>query len=163
MKKIRSRREEERQQPSPSPSHPPAFGRIDEWTGKDKNCSKCPSLVVLSKKNLSTALNLRCHRTRLRCYPHRTHEKSLVLAAELAAALAFLGSAKIATVATGCLVVCNVVLPQAVLHNLLSLSNVQTYLTLHSFNRRFLGLDTECGNQRSELLDVNHNQNSFAK
>ena len=26
----------------------------------------------------------------------------------------------------------------------------------------FLGLDAECGDQRCELLDVNHNQNSFA-
>jgi hypothetical protein len=48
------------------------------------------------------------------------------------------------------------------LHNLLSFSNVQTCLTLLSLNRRFLGLDAECGDQRCELLDVNHNQNSFA-
>ena len=27
---------------------------------------------------------------------------------------------------------------------------------LHSLNRRFLGLDAERGNQRGELLDVNH-------
>ena len=26
----------------------------------------------------------------------------------------------------------------------------------------FLGLDAECGDQRCQLLDVNHNQNSFA-
>ena len=31
-----------------------------------------------------------------------------------------------------------------------------------SINRIFLGLDAECGNQRCQLLDVNHNQNSFA-
>ena len=43
------------------------------------------------------------------------------------------------------------------LHNLLSLSNIQTSLILHSLNRRFLGLDAECGDQRCQLLDVNHN------
>ena len=48
------------------------------------------------------------------------------------------------------------------LNNLLSFGNVQTSLTLHSLNRRFLGLDAECGDQRCQLLDVNHNQNSFA-
>ena len=48
------------------------------------------------------------------------------------------------------------------LNNLLSFGNVQTSLTLHSLNRRFLGLDAECGDQRGQLLDVNHNQNSFA-
>ena len=48
------------------------------------------------------------------------------------------------------------------LYNLLSLGNAQTSLTLPSLNRRFLGLDAERGDQRSELLDVNHNQNSFA-
>ena len=48
------------------------------------------------------------------------------------------------------------------LYNLLSFGIVQTSLTLHSLNRRFLGLDAECGDQRSQLLDVNHNQNSFA-
>ena len=31
------------------------------------------------------------------------------------------------------------------LNNLLSFGNVQTSLTLHSLNRRFLGLDAECG------------------
>ena len=43
------------------------------------------------------------------------------------------------------------------LHNLLSFGNVQTSLTLLSLNRRFLGLDAECGDQRGQLLDVNHN------
>ena len=43
------------------------------------------------------------------------------------------------------------------LHNLLTFSNVQTSLTLHSLNRRFLGLDAECGDQGCQLLDVNHN------
>ncbi len=43
------------------------------------------------------------------------------------------------------------------LHNLLSFSNVQTCLTLLSLNRRFLGHDEERGDQRSRLLDVNHN------
>ena len=43
------------------------------------------------------------------------------------------------------------------LHNLLSLSNIQTSLILHSLNRRFLGLYAERGDQRCELLDVNHN------
>ena len=33
------------------------------------------------------------------------------------------------------------------LNNLLSFGNVQTSLTLHSLNRRFLGLDAECGDQ----------------
>ena len=37
------------------------------------------------------------------------------------------------------------------LDNLLSLSNIQTSLMLLSFNRRFLGLDTECGDQCCEL------------
>ena len=46
--------------------------------------------------------------------------------------------------------------------NLLTFGNAQTSLTLHSLNRRFLGLDAERGDQRCQLLDVNHNQNSFA-
>ena len=43
------------------------------------------------------------------------------------------------------------------LNNLLSLGNIQISLILLSLNRRFLGLDAECGNQRFQLLDVNHN------
>ena len=37
------------------------------------------------------------------------------------------------------------------LHNLLTFGNVQTSMTLHSLNRRFLGLDAECGDQGCEL------------
>ena len=48
------------------------------------------------------------------------------------------------------------------LHNLLTFGNAQTSLAMLSLNRRFLGLDAERGDQRSQLLDVNHNQNSFA-
>ena len=48
------------------------------------------------------------------------------------------------------------------LHNLLTFGNAQTSLAMHSLNRRFLGLDAERGDQRCQLLDVNHNQNSFA-
>ena len=48
------------------------------------------------------------------------------------------------------------------LHDLLTFGNAQTSLAMLSLNRRFLGLDAECGDQRGELLDVNHNQNSFA-
>ena len=48
------------------------------------------------------------------------------------------------------------------LHNLLTFGNVQISLTLHSLNRRFLSLDAERGDQWGQLLDVNHNQNSFA-
>ena len=43
------------------------------------------------------------------------------------------------------------------LHNLLTYGNAQTSLALHSLNRRFLGLNAECGDQGCELLDVNHN------
>ena len=48
------------------------------------------------------------------------------------------------------------------LNNPLTLGNAQTSLAMLSLNRRFLGLDAECGDQGCELLDVNHNQNSFA-
>ena len=48
------------------------------------------------------------------------------------------------------------------LHNLLTFGNAQTSLAMLSLNRRFLGLDAERGDQRCQLLDVNHNQNSFA-
>ena len=48
------------------------------------------------------------------------------------------------------------------LHNLLTFGNTQTSLASHSLNRRFLGLYTERGDQRCELLDINHNQNRFA-
>ena len=47
------------------------------------------------------------------------------------------------------------------LYNLLTLGKESKH-PLHSLNRRFLGLYAKCGDQRCELLDVNHNQNSFA-
>ena len=48
------------------------------------------------------------------------------------------------------------------LHNLLTFGNAQTSLAMLSLNRRFLGLDTDRGDQFCQLLDVNHNQSSFA-
>ena len=42
------------------------------------------------------------------------------------------------------------------LHNLLTLGNAQTSLTLLSLNRRFFGLYAESGDQFCQLLDVNH-------
>ena len=47
------------------------------------------------------------------------------------------------------------------LYNLLTLGKESKH-PLRSLNRRFLGLDAERGDQRCQLLDVNHNQNSFA-
>ena len=48
------------------------------------------------------------------------------------------------------------------LNNLLSFGYYQTSLTLNTLSRRYFGLDAECGDQRCQLLDVNHNQSSFA-
>ena len=80
------------------------------------------------------------------------HHWGVVFAGEPAAALAFLGSAKIATVTTGRLAARAVVLAQAVLHNLLPFSNVQTSLTLHSLNRRFQGRAGTIRPRRSDRL-----------
>ena len=46
-------------------------------------------------------------------------------------------------------------------HNLLSFGNAQTSLAMLLLNRRFLGLYAECGDQRCQLFNVNHNQNRF--
>ena len=43
------------------------------------------------------------------------------------------------------------------LHKLFMLGNAQASLVLRSRNHSFLGLDAERGDQRGELLDVNHN------
>ena len=92
------------------------------------------------------------------------HHQSVILAAEPLAALPHFGSADVATVATGVsqaqprlrlgrgvskLPLCArlawgfspsaIVLPQAVLHNLLTLGNAQASLALRSLNRRFRG------------------------
>ena len=89
------------------------------------------------------------------------HHRSIILSAEPLAALPHFGSAKIATVASGRLSARAVVLPQAVLHNLLSLGNAQTSLALRSFNRRFRGRTGTIPPRRSGHRPAKENRDGF--
>ena len=47
------------------------------------------------------------------------------------------------------------------LHDLLTFGNAQTSLAMLSLNRRFLGLDAECGDQRCHGFAIFKSQSNF--